>query len=185
MKRLDNGNLPSATLSAFRMTHQCLSPLHTDPQVRQHAGPMGALLPGPHPGASNEAVSRRMSTLRRRDNSHELAVRRALHAMGMRYRVAWPSPGQRRRSIDIAFTRARVAVFLDGCFWHGCPRHGTVPRSNTDWWRTKLAANRARDESATHQLTELGWVVLRFWEHEQPSQVAERVRDAVRSRVAG
>lgn len=122
-----------------------------------------------------------MSTVRRRDNGPETAVRRRMHAMGLRYRVAWPVPGQRRRTIDIAFTRAKVAVYIDGCFWHGCPLHGTVPRSNRSWWETKLAANRARDTSATAQLQQLGWTVLRFWEHESPDSVAERVYAVVRA----
>lgn len=126
-------------------------------------------------------MSRRMSTVRRRDNGPETAVRRRLHAMGLRYRVAWPVPGQRRRTIDIAFTRAKVAVYIDGCFWHRCPIHGTVPRSNRSWWETKLAANRARDTSATAQLQQLGWTVLRFWEHESPDSVAERVYAVVRA----
>ncbi|KSW20821.1 very short patch repair endonuclease [Cellulomonas sp. B6] len=116
-----------------------------------------------------------MSALRRRDNVPELAVRRRLHARGLRYRVTWPVPGQRRRTIDIAFTRARVAVYIDGCFWHGCPLHGTMPRSNTAWWEAKLSANRARDASVTSQLEELGWTVMRFWEHESPDAVAERI----------
>ncbi len=122
-----------------------------------------------------------MSTVRRRDNGPETAVRRRLHAMGLRYRVAWPVPGQRRRTIDIAFTRARVAVYIDGCFWHGCPIHGTIPRSNRSWWETKLAANRARDMSVNAQLQQLGWTVLRFWEHESPDAVAKRVYAAVRA----
>ena len=87
-----------------------------------------------------------MSVAPRRDTAPELALRRALHAAGYRYRVVHPVPGNRRRSIDIAFTRAGVAVFVDGCFWHGCPEHGTRPRANSDWWSTKLAANHARDE---------------------------------------
>ncbi|PYG01849.1 DNA mismatch endonuclease, patch repair protein [Georgenia satyanarayanai] len=100
--------------------------------------------------------------------------------MGLRYRVAWPVPGQRRRTIDIAFTRKRVAVYIDGCFWHGCPQHGTLPRSNADWWRDKLAANRARDASANAQLEKLGWKVLRFWEHEAPDTVARHIYEVVR-----
>ena len=101
--------------------------------------------------------------------------------MGLRYRVAWPVPGQRRRTIDIAFTRAHVAVYIDGCFWHGCPLHGTIPRSNSAWWENKLEANRARDASVNEQLHELGWTVLRFWEHEAPDAVAEHVYAVVRA----
>lgn len=122
-----------------------------------------------------------MSVLRRRDNGPELAVRRLLHAAGLRYRVAWPIPGQRRRTIDIAFTRARVAVYIDGCFWHGCPEHFVMPRSNRGWWTDKIEMNRARDRSATEQLTDLGWTVLRFWEHEAPESVAAAVIYAVAS----
>lgn len=106
-----------------------------------------------------------MSRLRRRDNEAELAVRRLLHAAGYRYRVAYPVPGMPRRTIDIAFTRAKVAVFIDGCFWHGCAEHGTKPSSNSEWWATKLAANMARDRDTTQWLESQGWTVLRFWEH--------------------
>ena len=126
-----------------------------------------------------------MSLLRRRDNGPALAVRRLLHASGVRYRVGFAIPGQRRRTIDIAFTRARLAVYIDGCFWHGCPDHGTMPKSNAEWWETKLAANRARDAASTAQLQGLGWTVLRFWEHEAPADVALKIRatlGAIRAR---
>lgn len=133
-----------------------------------------------HPGPSSAHVSRKMSVLKRRDNDHELAVRRLLHAAGLRYRVAYPVPGLPRRSIDIAFTRMRLAVFVDGCFWHGCPEHGTSPRSNSEWWGAKLAANRSRDEDTTRWLEGSGWVVLRFWEHEPPVDVSRAILDAHR-----
>ncbi|MFI2753690.1 very short patch repair endonuclease [Cellulomonas sp. P22] len=118
-----------------------------------------------HPGSSGAGVSQRMSRLPRRDNDRERALRSALHARGFRYRVAYKIPGLPRRSIDIAFTRARVAVFLDGCFWHGCPEHGTQPRSNRDWWSQKIAANRGRDADTTAHLEAAGWRVVRIWEH--------------------
>lgn len=142
------------------------------------AGPQPQHVP-PHPGASSAAISRRMSTAKRRDTAAELALRRELHASGLRYRVAYPVPGQRRRTIDIAFTRHKVAVFVDGCFWHGCPEHGTSPTSNSDWWSTKLAANRARDQDTDRLLHELGWVVVRVWEHELAKQAAGRVSAAL------
>jgi DNA mismatch endonuclease (patch repair protein) len=107
-----------------------------------------------------------MSTLKRRDNDAELALRRALHAAGYRYRVTYPVPGLPRRSIDVAFTRAKVAVFVDGCFWHGCPEHGTSPRANSAWWRAKIEANRARDRDTSARLAEQGWRVMRVWEHD-------------------
>ncbi|WP_346773821.1 very short patch repair endonuclease [Cellulosimicrobium sp. SL-1] len=128
-----------------------------------------------HPGSSSVVVSRRMSVAKRRDTAPEVALRRELHARGMRYRVAYPVPGQRRRTIDVAFTRAKVAVFVDGCFWHGCPEHGMMPRSNGDWWKTKLAANQARDRDTDRLLRELGWTVVRVWEHEPPLVASDRV----------
>lgn len=133
-----------------------------------------------HPGASSASVSRRMSTARRKDTAPEVALRRELHARGMRYRVAYPIPGQRRRTIDIAFTRAKVAVMVDGCFWHGCPEHGTKPSANSAWWTQKLAANAARDADTNRVLTELGWRVVRIWEHEPPSAAADAVETVLR-----
>ncbi|WP_444664303.1 very short patch repair endonuclease [Cellulomonas sp. CW35] len=120
-----------------------------------------------------------MSDARRRDTAPEIALRSVLHHAGLRYRVAWPVPGQRRRTIDIAFTRARLAVFVDGCFWHGCPDHGVRPRANSDWWREKLAANAARDRDTDRVLTKMGWRVLRVWEHETPDDALVRVRAAL------
>lgn len=134
---------------------------------------------GPHPGASSRAVSERMSQARRRDTKPEVDVRRLLHARGLRYRVTYPVPGLARRTIDIAFTRAKVAVFLDGCFWHSCPEHRTSPRSNADWWRTKLERNAARDTETTAALEADGWTVLRFWEHESPEEIAAAVHGVV------
>lgn len=132
-----------------------------------------------HPGSSSEAVSLRMGSAARRDTGAELALRRALHSRGLRYRVTYPVPGQRRRTIDVAFTRAKVAVFVDGCFWHGCPEHGTMPRSNSEWWTTKLAANHARDRDTDRVLEAQGWTVVRVWEHESPDLAAMRVVDIV------
>ena len=133
-----------------------------------------------HPGASSPGASRRMAVAPRRDTAPELALRRVLHAAGLRYRVGFPVPGQRRRTIDVAFTRAQVAVFVDGCFWHGCPEHGTQPRSNSAWWTTKLSANQARDRDTDRVLAESGWTVLRIWEHEDPAVAADQIRAVVR-----
>lgn len=119
----------------------------------------------PHPGASSEEVARRMSRAARSGTAPEMALRRALHARGLRYRVGVAVPGQRRRTIDVAFTRARVAVFVDGCFWHGCPEHGTRPAANSDWWQVKLDANQRRDRDTDRLLQEQAWAVLRLWEH--------------------
>ncbi|MZD22950.1 MULTISPECIES: very short patch repair endonuclease [Streptomyces] len=119
-----------------------------------------------------------------KDTAAELAVRRLLHAAGLRYRVEFPVPGMARRRIDVAFTRAKVAVLIDGCFWHGCPEHATQPKSNAEWWRNKLDRNTARDRETTEHLTAAGWTVLRFWEHEAPEQVAVRVAATVERRLA-
>ncbi|MFJ9433426.1 very short patch repair endonuclease [Streptomyces sp. NPDC101490] len=116
-----------------------------------------------------------MSRQGSRDTSQELAVRRLLHASGLRYRVSVPVPGIPRRTIDIAWKTARIAVFLDGCFWHGCPQHATQPKANAEWWRAKLDKNMARDRETTEHLEAQGWRVLRFWEHEAPDSVARAV----------
>lgn len=152
------------------------------PSTVAHIGLSPVHVPA-HPGPSSAQVSARMSGARRRDTAPELAIRRLLHAQGLRYRVAFPVPGQRRRTIDIAFTRTKLAVFVDGCFWHGCPEHGTQPKSNSDWWATKITANRARDADTEVFLQQRGWSVLRVWEHEPPDRAAARVLavlDAVR-----
>ncbi|NEA47789.1 very short patch repair endonuclease [Streptomyces sp. SID10815] len=125
-----------------------------------------------------------MSRQASKDTNAELAVRRLLHAAGLRYRVEYPVPGMARRRIDVAFTRAKVAVLIDGCFWHGCPQHATQPRANAEWWRTKLDRNMARDRETTEHLTAAGWTVLRFWEHEDPHVVVAQVAAAVGRRPA-
>ncbi|MEV3858543.1 very short patch repair endonuclease [Streptomyces sp. NPDC050095] len=132
----------------------------------------------PSPISSSAAVSARMSRQGSRDTAPELAVRRLLHAAGLRYRLNVPVPDMRRRTIDITFGKDKIAVFMDGCFWHGCPQHATKPKANADWWRTKLAKNMARDRETTVHLEEYGWTVLRFWEHEDPVGVARAIADA-------
>jgi len=127
-------------------------------------------------------LSAKMSALARTDTAPELALRRALHARGLRYRVQLHVPGNRRRRIDVAFTRARVAVFVDGCFWHGCPEHGTRPVANREWWDWKIARNQARDADTNQLLESQGWTVGRVWEHEGPQAAATRVSDVVAAR---
>lgn len=116
----------------------------------------------------------------RRDTQPELAVRRELHRRGMRFRVDYPLPMARRRRADIAFTKQKIAVYIDGCFWHGCPLHGTSPTRNSDYWLPKLQRNMERDVETTEMLTQAGWIVLHFWEHESPTEVA----DAIEAQVA-
>lgn len=129
------------------------------------------------PQASSVGVSARMARQARVHTAPEVALRRALHAAGLRYRVAWPVPGLRRRTIDIAFTRAKLAVFVDGCFWHSCPDHATAPSANAAWWAAKLAGNAARDNTTNAHLESLGWRVVRIWEHEPTVDAAELVRN--------
>jgi DNA mismatch endonuclease (patch repair protein) len=101
--------------------------------------------------------------------------------MGLRFRVDWPLPGTRRRA-DLAFAKARVAVFVDGCFWHRCPLHATWPKANAEWWRAKIDGNYQRDRDTDARLTALGWRVMRFWEHEPVDSAARAVAEAVRRR---
>jgi DNA mismatch endonuclease (patch repair protein) len=132
--------------------------------------------------ASTPGVRRRMQAQRTRDTAPELAVRRLLHHAGLRYRVDRPPlPGLRRRA-DIVFGPARVAVYIDGCFWHGCPQHGNQPRANSGYWDAKLAGNRQRDVDTDRRLADAGWHVVRAWEHEPPQAVARRVQQVVASR---
>lgn len=116
---------------------------------------------------------------RSRDTQAEMAVRRLVHAMGMRYRVNIRPVPSLRRTADLVFTRAKIAVFIDGCFWHGCPEHHRRPSANSDYWTAKVERNRQRDTATNTALSEEGWTVLRFWEHEPPEEVAQTIRDRV------
>jgi DNA mismatch endonuclease (patch repair protein) len=121
-----------------------------------------------------------MSRQARRDTAPELALRRALHRRGLRYRVGIRPIPELRGSADVVFTAARVAVYVDGCFWHMCPRHGTMPANNAEWWKAKLEGNRARDRRTDELLERHGWRVVRVWEHEEPEEAAARVAALVR-----
>lgn len=120
---------------------------------------------------------------RGRDTKPELALRSALHHRGLRFRVQRRVCPDLRVTVDIAFGPARVAVFVDGCFWHRCPDHGTTPAANRDWWRQKLEANVARDRRADAALTERGWTVIRVWEHDDVDSMAALVEEVVRRRL--
>lgn len=110
-----------------------------------------------------------------------MSVRRAVHAMGLRYRVHMRPVRDVRREADLVFGPSRVAVFVDGCFWHRCPDHGTSPQANAAWWADKLGKNQERDLDTTRRLTEAGWTVFRIWEHEDPTAAALRIAQHVRS----
>lgn len=132
--------------------------------------------------ASSPAVRAVMAANKRRDTRPELALRSLLHARGLRYRVDYaPLKAAARNRADVVFTRAKVAVFVDGCFWHGCPEHCRPARTNPDFWAAKIAANQARDERVDELLRKAGWTVIRVWEHEDAGQAADRIQDAVRS----
>lgn len=119
---------------------------------------------------------------RARDTKPELAVRRLLHAAGLRYRVSARPEKDLRRTVDVLFRPARVAVLIDGCYWHGCPDHYIPPKANGGYWSDKVARNRARDADTNRVLTERGWLVLRFWEHEDPAVVVARIIAVVSAR---
>ena len=124
----------------------------------------------PMPGVT-DIVRRRMSVTRGRDTAPELAVRRLLHARGWRYRVNFRPLLELRRTVDVAFTKWRLAVMIDGCFWHGCPDRYRPATTRAEFWRTKVEGNVARDADTDQRLHAAGWIVLRFWEHEDPSAV--------------
>ena len=136
--------------------------------------------PQDRPEASSPAARQRMKRQRQRDTAPEIAIRRLLHAKGYRYRIDHPIPGLRRR-VDVAFTARRVAVLVDGCFWHACPIHGTRPKQNREWWDAKLRANVARDRDTDRFLAEHGWIPVRVWEHEDPDEAVARIVLALRS----
>jgi DNA mismatch endonuclease, patch repair protein len=137
---------------------------------------------GRPPAATDEAARKRMRSTRRRDTAAEMAIRRALHSAGLRYRIDHPVLDDRRRRVDVVFSRERVAVFVDGCFWHSCPEHRTTPKANRAWWKAKLRANWERDRRTDEELRARGWTVIRSWEHEDPELVAARVRRVVLAR---
>ena len=131
------------------------------------------------------ARSRNMAAVKRSNTKPEIALRHALHATGLRYRKDYPLRlGRKLIRPDIAFTRARVAVFVDGCFWHRCPRHGEVPATNVGFWSAKLEANEARDREQNRLLGDAGWLVVRIWEHEPLDAAIATVRAALTARAA-
>lgn len=134
---------------------------------------------GTTPAPRDAATRRRFEAQRQRDTAPEMRLRRELHRRGLRYRVDHAIPVPRRRA-DVVFTRQRVAVFVDGCYWHGCREHATEPKNNADWWRRKLDANIERDRDTDRRLEVAGWMAVRVWEHDDPEHAADRVEAAVR-----
>lgn len=130
------------------------------------------------PLVSSAHVRERMRSQRRRDTAPEMMYRRALFSLGLRYRVDLRIPPLRRRG-DIVFTRWKVVVFVDGCFWHVCPIHGSLPKANREWWAAKLEANVDRDRETDRLLSMAGWRVVRIWEHESPQLALRRILAAL------
>jgi len=117
-----------------------------------------------------------MRANRSRDTGPERAVRSILHSRGYRYRTHYKPVAGLRRSADIAFTRYKLAIFIDGCFWHRCPRHFIAPKTNAAYWGPKIDGNVARDRRTDRALRSAGWTVMRFWEHEAPGEIADLVQ---------
>lgn len=136
----------------------------------------------PTPQASSPQVRRRMQATRRRDTAPEIALRRELHRRGLRYRLDVALPVLPRRRMDIVFAPARLVVLVDGCFWHGCPWHSTVPCQNAGFWSAKIGATQRRDADTDARLRGAGWEVIRAWEHENPTDVAEHVEAVLAER---
>ena len=130
----------------------------------------------------SDQVRRRMERQGRRDTAPELALRRELHRRGLRFRVDMSPIPELRSRADVVFTRAKVAVFVDGCFWHRCPTHATTPKNNQAWWTAKLLANEARDRRVDDALAAAEWIVIRVWEHEDPVGAADQIEAVVRGR---
>ena len=124
---------------------------------------------------SSPEASRRMAKVRQKGTGAEIALRRDLYRRGLRYRVDFEVLKKPRRVADIAFQGLRIAIFIDGCFWHGCPEHATWPKQNAEFWRQKIEANCARDTDTNERLRNIGWTVLRFWEHEPPTEAVDIV----------
>ncbi len=136
-----------------------------------------AALPAPPP--SDRQTRRRMTRQARRDTQPEVLLRKALTIRGLRYNVDWEPVAGIRSKADIVFPRLRLAIFVHGCFWHGCPEHTRPTKSNTKWWADKIAANRKRDEETVEKLKGAGWSVERVWEHEPPDEAADRIASLV------
>ncbi|TWD73151.1 T/G mismatch-specific endonuclease [Kribbella amoyensis] len=123
-----------------------------------------------------------MSKQKSRNTQTEILLRRALHALGLRYRLHRRPVKGVRREADLVFPSVKVAVFVDGCFWHGCPQHATWPRNNAEFWRAKIEGNRSRDVDTDARFAEAGWLVVRVWEHEPPQRAALHVHEVVMQR---
>jgi DNA mismatch endonuclease, patch repair protein len=133
----------------------------------------------PHIQPSSPEASRRMAKVRQKGTEAEIKLRRELYRSGLRYRVSYVVLHRPRRVADVAFPGIKIAIFVDGCFWHGCPKHATWPKQNADFWRQKIETNRTRDADTNARLHVIDWKVLRIWEHESPVTAAKKVSELV------
>ncbi|GHH72198.1 hypothetical protein GCM10018781_34650 [Kitasatospora indigofera] len=142
----------------------------------------GSWVPPEGSWASSAAIRRNMQAIRSRDTKPEIRIRQLVHARGLRYRVAARPLADLRRTADLVFRPAKVAVFVDGCYWHGCPEHYVSPKTNQGYWSEKVTRNVARDRDTDTRLEAEGWAVLRFWEHESPDGCALQIASLVERR---
>lgn len=134
------------------------------------------------PAPSSDSALKRMKAAKPRDTAPEKALRSALHKKGLRFRVDEKTIRELNRKADIVFRSAKVAVFVDGCFWHGCPIHGTKAKSNAEFWENKIRQNKERDADTNKRLNKIGWKVIRVWEHEDPEKISDKIYRIVRQR---
>ena len=135
-----------------------------------------------NPIPSSEAALKRMQAAKPRDTAPEKALRSELHKRGLRYRIDVKPIKELNRRADIVFRSAKVAIFVDGCFWHGCPIHGTQAKANAKFWKNKIKQNQIRDEDTSKRLKKAGWRVIRVWEHENPEKVSEKIYNIIMKR---
>ena len=133
------------------------------------------------PKASSIAALNRMRAAKPRDTAPEKAIRSAIHSRGLRFRIDSKPIKELNRRADIVLRSVKVAIFIDGCFWHGCPIHGTQAKANAEFWCSKIKRNQERDADTTRQLKEAGWKVIRVWEHEDPMEAAEKIYNSIRN----
>lgn len=134
------------------------------------------------PAPSSDAALKRMKAAKPRDTAPEKALRSALHSKGLRFRIDERPIKELNRKADIVFRSAKIAVFVDGCFWHGCPIHGTQAKANAEFWKNKIEQNQRRDWDTNLQLKKAGWRVIRVWEHENPEKISNKIHRIVRQR---
>ena len=136
----------------------------------------------PYPKPVNPTSTKKMKANRRVDTKPEVHIRSLLHQRGLRFRKDYPIKLLNGRTVhaDIAFTKRKIAIFVDGCFWHLCPLHGTLPKSNRHYWIPKLKENQKRDILTTRALQDIHWHVLRFWEHDTPTHIASEIYDHIK-----